>query len=62
MDKRREWMGTKEAANYLGVSQKFLYRNKDLCPPSHVIGGRFRYMKEQLDEWLIRQKWSPSQQ
>lgn len=56
--KVRDWLGIKEAAAYLGVSVKYLYKRKDLCPPSYVIGGKLRYTKTMLDEWLEKHRYS----
>lgn len=54
----RAWLGAKEAAAYLGVSRRFLYRHKDDCPPAYIVAGNFRYLKAQLDDWLERQRFN----
>jgi hypothetical protein len=53
----RQWLGTKEAAAYLGVSERFLYRHKSTCPPTHVVAGRFRYSVDALEKWLADRQW-----
>ena len=45
-------LSTKEAAAFLGVSTKFLYRNRTAFPPTHMIGARFRYSVKSLESWV----------
>jgi len=59
MKTARNWLGTKEAAAYLGVSVKFLYRHRMAIQPANIIGGRLRYEKENLDQWLKTVEWTP---
>jgi excisionase family DNA binding protein len=50
----REWMSIKEAADYLAVSPDWLYerRRNSQLPHYYRHGGKVRYVKQELDEWL----------
>ncbi|MEO5368516.1 MAG: hypothetical protein H7833_00410 [Magnetococcus sp. DMHC-1] len=53
-------MGTREAAEYCGVSQHYLRmkRHRGLEPKCKKEWSRFVYLKQDLDEWLAkRNKW-----
>jgi excisionase family DNA binding protein len=49
-----EWMSVKETMAYLGVSREWLgaRRRNGLLPHHYRHGGKVRYVKQELDEWL----------
>jgi predicted DNA-binding transcriptional regulator AlpA len=55
----RDWLGTKEAAAYLGVSPSWLRRHKNEVPPTYIIGGINRYLRSDLDAWIENQRLIP---
>ena len=45
-----EWLGSREAAEYLGISLGHLH-NLNRVVPSHKVGGRRRYRRSELDAY-----------
>lgn len=52
----RKWLGTKEAAAYLGVSVTWLWRHKPQGPPSYLLAGTHRYRISDLETWIEQQR------
>lgn len=47
------WIGTDEAAQYLGVKVSTLRKwLKDKKIPSHKVGKLWKFKKSELDEWV----------
>jgi excisionase family DNA binding protein len=47
---RSEWLDSKAAAEYLGISVGHLHNLKGRVP-SHKVGGRRRYRRSELDAY-----------
>lgn len=46
-------MGVKEVASYLGVSPITVYRLSERGTlPAHKVGGKWKFIKDELDRWL----------
>lgn len=58
----------RQAATYVGFSRIFLKKsrfegereNRTVGPPWLKIGGRIRYLKTDLDAWLLKHRREPS--
>jgi excisionase family DNA binding protein len=48
--KRKDYMSVPQLAEYLNVSQKTIYRNKQL--PRVKVGKSFMFDREEIDNWL----------
>ena len=58
----KEIMTPREAAEYLSVHVRTIYRlakNTDI--PGRKVGGSWRFKKEALDDWLSGKQNPPSQ-
>ena len=50
-------MTVREVADYLNVDEKTVYRlTKDGRLPGFKVAGAWRFKKEDIDEWIERQK------
>jgi excisionase family DNA binding protein len=49
-DVRDDWVDSKAAAAYLGISVGHLHNLKGTVP-SHKVGGRRRYRRSELDDY-----------
>jgi excisionase family DNA binding protein len=49
-DPRDDWLDSKAAADYLGISVGHLHNLKGTVP-SHKVGGRRRYRRTELDDY-----------
>ena len=58
MNAERNYLITREAAEYLGLSSRTLdrYRISGRGPVFHRFGGRVRYTREDLDAWAARRR------
>ena len=59
----KEIMTPREAADYLSVHVRTIYRlakNREI--PGRKVGGSWRFKKDTLDEWLSWRENSPSQE
>jgi len=54
----QQFLGSKELAELLGVSQRTLinWRNNNLGPEWLQLGGSIKYAKKDVNEWLLKQK------
>jgi excisionase family DNA binding protein len=50
LDGRSDWLDSKAAAEYLGISVGHLHNLKGQVP-SHKVGGRRRYRRSELDAY-----------
>ncbi|MGA8758009.1 MAG: helix-turn-helix domain-containing protein [Stellaceae bacterium] len=59
---RHEYMDTREAAGYLGISANTLncWRSRREGPPFCKIGGKVRYRLADLDAWADGRRRDPS--
>lgn len=52
-----KWLTIEQIADYLQVSKEKIYK---LCQrgkmPASKLGGQWRFKKEVIDKWLIKQK------
>lgn len=48
------WIGTEEAANYLGVNKDTIrnWIKRDTGIPAHKIGKLWKFKKSELDIWV----------
>lgn len=51
-----EYLSRNEAAEYMGVSAKWLASNGRYAVPSYKYAGRVKYRRVELDEWVKQQK------
>jgi len=59
----KEIMTPREAADYLSVHVRTIYRlAKNGEIPGRKVGGSWRFKKDTLDEWLSWRENSPSQE
>jgi predicted DNA-binding transcriptional regulator AlpA len=57
----KKWMTTREAAHYLGYSEKYLAKlretgniGKRIAPPYfRLASGAVRYEKNEIDKWIL---------
>ncbi|MYS54145.1 helix-turn-helix domain-containing protein [Streptomyces sp. SID6013] len=50
-------MGVDEAASYLNVSRRWMYRDSQRHGvPRYYFGGKLRFRVEDLDSWARQQK------
>ena len=49
-DPRDDWLDSKAAADYLGISRGHLHNLRGKVP-SHKVGGRRRYRRSELDNY-----------
>ncbi|MBP8953620.1 MAG: helix-turn-helix domain-containing protein [Armatimonadetes bacterium] len=50
-----EFWGTNKAAQYLNMHPETLRRKAKLNQvPAYRVGGRWKYQKETLDEWMAK--------
>ena len=58
MNAERNYLITREAAKYLGLSSRMLdrYRISGRGPVFHRFGGRVRYTREDLNAWAARRR------
>lgn len=55
-----QWRGTKQAATYLGITPRTLYRLIDQGEiPAYQMGRVFRVQQEDLDAFLLRTRITP---
>jgi len=53
MNEPEKWMTLKEAADYLNVSQSWLYqKGSKVGVPRSKIGSTYRYFKSDLNLWM----------
>jgi excisionase family DNA binding protein len=52
---QEELLTAKEASKYLKISPRTLYRHiRKHQIPAFKLGGEWRFIKSELDKWLIR--------
>ena len=52
---KEELLTAKEASKYLKVSPRTLYRHiKRHRIPAFKLGGEWRFIKSELDKWLVK--------
>ena len=52
---KEELLTTKEASKYLKVSPRTLYRHiKKHRIPAFKLGGEWRFVRSELDRWLMK--------
>ena len=58
MNEERNYLSTREAADYLGLSPRTLdrYRVSGGGPVFHRFGGRVRYLRADLDAWAATRR------
>ena len=58
MNDERQYLSTREAAEYLGLSPRTLdrYRVSGDGPVFHRFGGRVRYTRSDLDAWAVARR------
>ena len=58
MKNERNYLTTREAAHYLGLSSRTLnrYRVSGDGPVFHRFGGRVRYRRDDLDAWAASRR------
>ena len=58
MNDERQYLSTREAAEYLGLSPRTLdrYRVSGDGPVFHRFGGRVRYTRSDLDAWAASRR------
>ena len=58
MNDQRQYLSTREAADYLGLSARTLdrYRVSGDGPVFHRFGGRVRYLRSDLDAWAAKRR------
>jgi excisionase family DNA binding protein len=55
-------MTLEEVASYLRLSRDTVYRLTQAGTiPAAKVGNQWRYRKEEVDEWLAKQKHSPGE-
>ncbi|MFJ6518664.1 helix-turn-helix domain-containing protein [Streptomyces filamentosus] len=53
------FLGVAEAAEYLGMSPRWMYRDsRKHGLPRYYFGGRLRFMVDDLERWVRQQKVS----
>jgi len=56
-----EMISTRAAASYLGKSTHWLRtQGKRLGVPCYRVGGRYQYLKTELDAWLMQCRYNDS--
>ncbi|MFJ4695562.1 helix-turn-helix domain-containing protein [Streptomyces sp. NPDC088766] len=56
---RRRYIGVDEAAAYLNVSRRWMYRESQRHGlPRYYFGGKLRFRVDDLDDWAFQQKVS----
>ncbi|MFE0787006.1 helix-turn-helix domain-containing protein [Streptomyces mutabilis] len=54
---RRRYVGVDEAASYLSVSRRWMYRDSQRHGvPRYYFGGKLRFRVDDLDSWARQQK------
>jgi predicted DNA-binding transcriptional regulator AlpA len=61
IEQHREWLDTRAAATYLGVSTQWLEiaRHKGKGPPFSRITRSIRYKRAELDSWMAQRRVEP---
>jgi len=55
-------MTVRDVAGYLNVDEKTVYRlTKRGCLPGFKVAGAWRFKKQDIDEWIERQKTAAAQ-
>ncbi len=58
MNRETQYLSTRQAAEYLGLSTRTLdrYRVSGDGPVFHRFGGRVRYLRDDLDAWAASRR------